>query len=455
MGQVVRLVQKPPLPLLVGRSAGGTIDRWGLRHSVEPGPALSAFERAVHGTAAHRPSAGPALGEALAADRDLVAGHALRGFGALILARSELVATAHASLADARAALARVGGTGDERALAEALALAVEGRFRDAAARLEGGLDGNPHAFLIAKLAHALRFMIGDATGMIGTTGRVLDAWDESRPGYGYLLGCHAFALEELGQLDAAERIGRRAVALAPDDAWGLHAVGHVHEMQGRTADGIAWLEAARPVWRACNNFSFHMAWHLALFHLEEGRADRALSLYDAEVRPQPTDDVRDVANAVSLLWRLEQEGVPAGERWEELRAVALGRRTDATWIFAALHNLLALVAVGEDAAGHDVLRAIEARACGADDQAETADEIGCELAETILDLRRLGAGRGRLELLAARLPRLGGSHAQRDLFVRILAECAADRGDAGALAQIKNSRERLKRRDRFARRRA
>jgi hypothetical protein len=64
---------------------------------------------------------------------------------------------------------------------------------------------------------------------------------------------------------------------------------------------------------------------------------------------------------------------------------------------------------------------------------------------------RRAGAPCGRLELVAARRPRMGGSHAQRHVFVRILAECAADRGDSGALARILVLRARLKRRDRFA----
>jgi tetratricopeptide (TPR) repeat protein len=413
---------------------------------------VRAFEEAVLEVAAHKPSAAAAIAQATAADPGLVAAHALKGFATVLLARAELGLPARQALADARAALARAGGgTADEAALVEALEQAVAGRFHDAATRLDVLLDRNPTAFLPAKIAHALRFMIGDAPGMLAIGARILDRWSRRTPGYGFLLGCHAFALEELGHLDAAERFGRRAVEIEPQDAWGLHAVAHVHEMRGRTAEGIAWIEGARPVWTACNNFSFHMAWHLALFRLETGDHDEVLRLYDAEVRPAATDDFRDVANAVSLLWRLAQEGVAVGRRWDELKAIAARRRRDVTLTFAALHNLLALTATGETEAAFDLLRAMEtATDRDSGDQAELMDAVGVEFAAAILDLSLNRAPRGDLAALAGRLQRIGGSHAQRDVFVRVLAEFAARRGDRAALDRILAARRRLKRDDRF-----
>jgi hypothetical protein len=221
--------------------------------------------------------------------------------------------------------------------------------------------------------------------------------------------------------------------------------------MRGRTAEGIAWIEGARPVWTACNNFSFHMAWHLALFRLEAGDHDEVLRLYDAEVRPAATDDFRDVANAVSLLWRLEQEGVAVGGRWDELKAVAVRRRRDMTLTFATLHNLLALAATGETEGAFELLRAMEAAVDrGAGDQAEVMDAVGVELAAAILDLSLNRAPRGDLAALAGRLQRIGGSHAQRDVFVQALAGLAARRGDRAALDRILAVRRRLKRDDRF-----
>lgn len=427
-----------------------TTDRYGLSTTTTDPIAVAAFEEAVHGVGAHRPHAATALGRTLVADPDHVAAHALRGFANLVLAREELMPVASSALGDARAALKRRdGGTADERVLVEALADAADGGFRRAAERLDAGFADRPATFLPFKLAHALRFMIGDARGMLAASTRMLTDWNTDDAAAGFLLGCHAFALEEHGRYDEAEAAGRHAVALQPEDAWGLHAVGHVHEMRGDTAAGIRWLEAGRADWSRCNNFSFHMAWHLALMHLERGDHDRVLSVYDAEVRPIQTDDFRDMANAVSLLWRLERCGVDVGERWVDLAEVALKRRTDTTLVFATLHTLVALVALGDRAAVADLLAALTEKARGTGEQAAVAAAVGLPLARVIAGLDRHRDGT-TLAALATALPRIGGSNAQRDFFVLTLAEAAKGAGDDTARGEIRAARRQLKAEDRL-----
>lgn len=415
---------------------------FGLVTSSSSAEAALAFEGAVRGLAAHQPSTGEALAATLAADGDHVPALALKGFAAMILARCELVEGARAALGEARRALAaRDGGTADERVLVEALDHAVAGRFSAAADHLDAGFRERPTALLPFKIAHALRFMIGDAAGMLAASDRMVRDWTPQTPGAGFLLGCHAFALEEHGHYGGAEAFGRRAVALEPEDAWGLHAVSHVHEMRGETAEGIRWLEASRGQWSRCNNFAFHMAWHLALLHLGEGDQDRALALYDTDVRPVQTDDFRDVANAVSLLFRLEHMGIDVGDRWADLRCVVRKRAADASLVFASLHTLAALVALGDREGIAEGLAALRRLAGGSGDQADVARRVGVPLAEVIAG----GCPGVALDGLAAASPSLGGSNAQRDLFVLALANAAARVGDDVALLKIRAARRRLK----------
>jgi hypothetical protein len=428
-------------------------DKFGGRHSSANGSAVAAYEEAVLGIVSHRPTVTPALQLALATDPGFTAAHSLKGLAAVILARAELRESARSALAEAEAARAAHGGcTASEATLITALAEAVDGRLSAAADLVDRHVAMQPWGLLAIKLSHALRFMLGDSAGMLATTLSVLPAWDASMPGYGFLQGCHAFGLEENGQLQAAERAGHTALAHEPMDAWALHAVSHVHETLGRTEQGVSWLEGARPVWTRCNNLSFHMAWHLALLYVEQERDGGALAIYDAEVRPQPTDDFRDMANAVSLLWRLRQEGVEVGRRWDELRQIARRRRQDTTLMFASLHYLMALVATGETAAAHELVAAIAARAVsGQGDQARVAARVGLGLAKAILGIADRRSGRMALDQLARATPQLGGSHIQRDVFIRTLALLAADQGDRAAVARIVAQRSLMARENRFA----
>lgn len=426
------------------------LDAYNLSTSTVSSEAETAFEAAVHALAAHSPNTGVALQSTLAADPDHVAALALKGFANLILARSELVAPAADALAAARKAMAnRDGGTRDEQVLVHALSAAVDGSFSTAAQRLDEGFAERPATFLPFKLSHALRFMLGDANGMLSASNRVMEVWSEDLPAAGFLLGCHAFALEEHGYYEAAEAVGQRAVYLQPDDAWGLHAVSHVHEMRGDTAAGIAWLEGGRSAWSRCNNFAFHMAWHLALLHLERGDHGQVLKIYDEEVRPQQTDDFRDMANAVSLLWRLNQTGVDVGSRWRDLAEIALKRRHDTTLVFATLHTLAALAAIGEYSGVRDILSALELKAAGNGDQARVAAEVGLPLARIIAGMST-GTDRKMLDRLVLDIPMVGGSNAQRDFFLLAVAKAAGTNGDTAGLSRIRAVRGRLRAEDRL-----
>jgi len=93
-------------------------------------------------------------------------------------------------------------------------------------------------------------------------------------------------------------------------DAWAVHAVAHVLEMQGRIAEGVRWLEQREPDWSPENFFAVHNYWHLALFQLELGEHAPVLALYDAKVRGGGSEVIMGLLDASALLWRLQLVGV-------------------------------------------------------------------------------------------------------------------------------------------------
>ncbi len=433
-------------------------DAAGLRLTLDAPAAVPAWDATVLAVLRHGRETPDRLAETLDLAPDFALGWAAKGLFTLLLGRRELQAPAREAHARALAALERAGGTRRERAYVRALGEWLAGSPTGAVARLEAALAETPQDPLAVKLDHAIRFVLGDRRGMLRMAEAARPAFGPDHPHAGYVAGCLAFAREEAGDYAAAERAGRAALEIAPDDAWGLHAVAHVYDMTARTEAGIAWLEGQSDRWAHCNNFGAHCWWHLALFHLDRGETDRVLALYDTRVRAERTDDYRDIANAASLLARLEIEGADVGTRWEELAALAAGRVEDGAVVFADLHYLLALEGGERRAEADRLIERLAADAARCDhDMHEVAAVAGHPAA---LGLAAFRAGRHDLafeRLRAARgaLQAVGGSHAQRDVFSRLMIEAGIRAGlwDA-AEAELRARAERRGAEDGFTERR-
>ncbi len=397
--------------------------------------AAASWTRTIRGFLAHSGETPEHLAAVLRADPDFALAQACRGLFALLIGRRELVATAREALALAEAAVH--GATRRERLYVEALRDWLDGRPSAATARLEAVFTDWPHDPLAMKLDQSIRFMLGDQAGMRRGLERVLPAYAAEHPALGYLHGCYAFTLEEAGEYAGAEAHGRRALELAPDDAWGLHAIAHVYDMTARPAEGVRFLAARRGQWTHCNNFRFHVWWHLALMHLDLGETERVLALYDDEVRGERTDDFRDIANATSLLMRLELEGADVGSRWEELAELCAARVEDGCVTFADLHYLMALTACDRAGAADRLIARLGTAADG--ETAAVMANPGLPAARGLKAFRDGAYGRAFALLSAAgpRMQRLGGSHAQRDVFERIAIEAAIRSGAPGEAAAL------------------
>jgi tetratricopeptide (TPR) repeat protein len=392
--------------------------------------AMVAWGRTVENFLAHDKETPASLARTLEADPDCALAWCAKGLFTMLLARAELTGPAEAALARAEASIRVRGATARERRYVEALRNATQGSFVGAVAALEAVLDDHPRDSLSAKLSHSLRFMLGDARGMRESIECVVARAGLDHPHLGYLLGCLAFALEETGAYQEAERLGHRALERAPRDAWGVHAIAHVYEMTGRPGLGADFLSSRAGSFEHCNNFGYHVFWHLALFRLELGDLADALSLYDERVRAEKTDDFRDVANAVSLLTRLEFAGVGVSPRWDELAEIARRRIADRSLVFASLHYTLALIGAGRCDAARELTVGLSKNG-SVGDQATVAREIGVPVAAALTAFGEACYDEAAQGLLSVRskLRRIGGSNAQRDLFDQVLIEAAVRAG--------------------------
>lgn len=404
-------------------------DQFGYEISVSSPTALAAWDRMVLAFLAHAAATPEHLGTVLSEAPEFAMAHATKGLFCLMLGRSEMNETAQEAYQAAFACAREGSPTAREMGYVRALGAWLDGRPSETVREMEAVLARWPEDALAMKISHATRFILGDRHGMRASVEALLPAYDAQNPARGYLFGCHAFCLEETGDYARAETAGRMGLSLSPDDAWGLHAVAHVFDMTCNARAGLDWLEGREGAWAHCNNFRYHVWWHKALMHLDQGEIDSVFALYDHEIRQDKTDDFRDISNGTSLLMRLELEGHDVGDRWEELADISERRADDACLIFADLHYMLALVGDNREAAIKHMLARLHR-----DAKKTNAGELMARMANPGLSaatgLEAFGEGDYKTAFLnlgrARRSMQLaGGSHAQRDVFERLTIDCA------------------------------
>ena len=411
-------------------------DIHGLPISTASADAASAFDRTVLGYLKYRADLPVRLGEVLAADGEFGLAHCLKGYFALLSYKQANMPVAVEAANAARRLTARA--TPRERAHVAALEAWIGGDLDRALALWEQTLSEHPLDVLAFRLAHFNNFWLGRPGEMRASVDRVLPKWGRDLPGYGTILSCHCFSHEECGDYAAAEPSGRAAIAIDPGDIWGTHAVAHIMEMQGRHAEGIAWLDELERHWQGGNNLLHHLWWHRALFHLERRELDAVLDLYDKRFRnlaapltqAQP-DLYIDVQNAASMLFRLELLGVDVGGRWNEIADKAEARIGDCLSAFTLPHWMMALAAAGREQSAQRMLGGMRAFATGEGTVARIVSRVALPVCEAVLAHRRGEHAQavGRMRLVLDDMHQLGGSHAQQDVLLQLYFDSAVKAG--------------------------
>jgi tetratricopeptide (TPR) repeat protein len=422
----------------------GLKDCRGVPVSTDNQASLDGFERALKLLNGYFADPLAAIDRVLEPDPGFVLGHCFRASLMMISTERGAEAELRRSLEAAEALSASANER--ERGHMAALRAWLEGDLQRAADLYGSVLIEHPRDLLALQLAHQCDFFVGQSMMLRDRVARVLPYWDRDVPGYGYVLGMHAFGLEEMNDYRRAEDTGLRALDFDARDTWAVHAVTHVMEMEGRLSDGIAFLGVRQRDWAPENMFAFHNWWHLGLFHLDLGQTDRVLEIFDTGVRPGASGAALEMVDASAMLWRLRLREVDVGGRWKSLADTWLPT-ADAYYAFNDAHAMMAYVGDGRDADAARLIALMETRAAGTGTNAMMTRDVGLPLARGIKAFGEARYAEAVRQLMPLRpiANRFGGSHAQRDVIGLTLIEAAIRDGQAKLARALAAERTALK----------
>jgi tetratricopeptide (TPR) repeat protein len=286
-------------------------------------------------------------------------------------------------------------------------------------------LKDYPRDSLALQLAHALDFRLGNREMLRDRIANVLPAWDPTMPAFGHVLAMYAFGLEECGDYAAAESTAQRSLGLVPNNAAAIHVIAHVMEMQGRAREGIEWLQRLRGEWSRNAAFGVHLAWHLALFHLDNDEPGAALSIYDDALAPGSS--MAALVDASALLWRLDLRGVRVQRRARRVARHWTRKRLSGVRAFNLVHATAAFAAARRHRPASRVIRLLRDDPATRRVNRQTDLALAIPVCEAMLAFSRgdYAMAVNKMNIVRAIALNCGGSVAQCDLIHLTLLEAA------------------------------
>lgn len=418
-------------------------DERGVSISAERPETVEHYERALglfHGYYAD-PLA--AIDRALAEEPDFLMGHAFRAGLFVVSSERRALGPLGESVARAKELILRGIGTERERAHVAAAEAWLVGAFDASCTAYNRLALEHPRDAFAVQLAHLCNFYLGRTTWLRDHAAAVLPHYGPGDFSSSYLLGMHAFGLEENHQFERAEQVALRALELNRRDPWAIHALAHVHEMRGEPVLAIQTLETRVKDWAPENLFAIHNWWHQALATLELGETAAVLGLYDRRIRANKSEVNLDLVDASALLWRLKLRSIDVGDRFVELSDAWRRVEEEEFYAFNDVHALMAYAGAGSEPDVERVLTAIARTARGSSDNAALTREVAVPACRGLVLFAR-GDYAGAVDALFPIRPhahRFGGSNAQRDLFDWTLIEAATRSGQHGLARALIDAR--------------
>ncbi|HYB71624.1 MAG TPA: hypothetical protein VEH80_13180 [Candidatus Bathyarchaeia archaeon] len=397
------------------------IDRYGLTVTTESPAAFDRFQEGMDHLLAYGPGAEEAFAGAIQADPALALAHVGT---ALLAAVQGDAAAARAAAGRARDAVAKA--TPRERRHVEAVSAFVAGETPRGLALVDEHVKEFPRdAMLVNQASSAIAL-----TGRIDREEHRVAFLERLAPEYGadwWFQSALAFTYHEVDRFAESRRLSEASLRQYPGNASAAHNLAHIAFETLDIDAGAAFLDDWMTGYDRRAHFHCHLAWHQAMFALHEGRHSQALAIFEHDILGAVSAR-STMTDGTALLWRLKLDGAPARPLpWRALADIA-GRVSRPGYLFGEVHAALAYAASGDQAALDKLMDGLRAL------HAQGNPIAGTVVLPLVQGTAAFAAGdhAGALrhfEPVEAEMHRIGGSHAQWELFEETMIVCYLELG--------------------------
>ncbi|XP_074083380.1 tetratricopeptide repeat protein 38 [Macrotis lagotis] len=373
------------------------------------------------------------LSKLKAADPDFVMGHVIANGLTLLGTRTSVVLdqALRRSMETMMELSRKQPLTEREKLHVAAVEMFAKGCFPKACTFWEEILQDHPTDMLALKFAHDTYFFLGYQPQMRDSVARIFPHWTPSVPLSSYVKGIYSFGLMETNLYDQAEKLAKEALSLNPTDAWSVHTMAHIYEMKAALKDGVSFMQSTESNWKDSDMLACHNYWHWALYLIEKGEHEAALTIYDQHIAPRllSTGSMLDMVDSCSMLYRLQMEGVCVGDRWQAVLPMTKPHSKDHILLFNDAHFLMSFLGAKDQGSVQELLTTLQesGQNPGDNHQHQLTREVGLPLCQALVEVDN-GQHDRAVELLLPiryKILEIGGSNAQRDVFNQVLVHAA------------------------------